>query len=76
MLTLGIWAFGRDSSAVLVDDTSIVAAIEEEKLSRSTGMGLKIMNYRASIIGASLEIKGTGSSGTLVTCSLPVEAKK
>ena len=39
MLTLGIWAFGRDSSAVLADDTSIVAAIEEEKLSRSTGMG-------------------------------------
>src|SRR5437660_12594505 len=39
MLTLGIWAFGRASSAVLVDDTSIVAAIEEEKLSRSTGMG-------------------------------------
>ena len=39
MLTLGIWAFGRDSSAVLVDETSIVAAIEEEKLSRSTGTG-------------------------------------
>ena len=39
MFTLGIWAFGRDSSAVLVDDTSIVAAIEEEKLGRSTGMG-------------------------------------
>ena len=39
MLTLGIWAFGRDSSVVLVDDTSIVAAIEEEKLSRSTGAG-------------------------------------
>src|SRR5437667_11942257 len=38
MLTLGIWAFGRDSSAVLVDDTSIVAAIEEERLIRSTGM--------------------------------------
>ena len=44
--------------------------------SRSTGMGLKIMNYRASIIGASLEIKGTGASGTLVTCSLPIESKK
>ena len=39
MLTLGIWAFGRDSSAVLVDETSIVAAIEEEKLSRSAGTG-------------------------------------
>ncbi len=39
MLTLGIWAFGRDSSVVLVDETSIVAAIEEEKLSRSAGAG-------------------------------------
>jgi len=39
MLTLGIWAFGRDSSAVLVNDSSTVAAVEEEKLSRSTGMG-------------------------------------
>src|SRR5204863_465291 len=35
--------------------------------SRSTGMGLRIMNYRASLIGASLEIKGTGPNGTLVT---------
>jgi carbamoyltransferase len=39
MLTLGVWAFGRDSSAVLVDEISIVAAIEEEKLSRSSGTG-------------------------------------
>ena len=39
MFALGIWAFGRDSSAVLVDDTSIVAAIEEEKLGRTTAMG-------------------------------------
>jgi PAS domain S-box-containing protein len=44
--------------------------------SRSTGMGLRIMNYRASLIGASLEIKGTGPNGTLVTCSLPLEGKK
>jgi carbamoyltransferase len=39
MLALGIWSFGRDASAVLVDENSIVAAIEEEKLSRSTGTG-------------------------------------
>lgn len=39
MLTLGIWAFGHDSSVVLVDETSIVGAIEEEKLSRSAGTG-------------------------------------
>jgi len=39
MLALGIWSFGRDASAVLVDDVSIVAAIEEEKLNRAAGSG-------------------------------------
>jgi signal transduction histidine kinase len=43
--------------------------------SGSTGMGLRIMNYRASLIGASLEIKGVGTRGTLVTCSVPLEGK-
>jgi signal transduction histidine kinase len=42
----------------------------------STGMGLRIMNYRASLIGASLEIKGAGPRGTRVICSVPLEAKK
>jgi len=44
--------------------------------SPSTGLGLRIMNYRASLIGALLEIKGDGSQGTCVTCSLPLEGKK
>jgi signal transduction histidine kinase len=38
-------------------------------------MGLRIMNYRASLIGASLEVKGTGAHGTRVTCAMPLEAK-
>jgi signal transduction histidine kinase len=44
--------------------------------SRSTGMGLRIMNYRASLIGATLEVGGRSPRGTLVTCSLPLEAKE
>jgi len=36
-------------------------------------MGLRIMNYRARTIGASLEIKPVAKSGTIVTCALPVE---
>ena len=44
--------------------------------SRSTGMGLRIMNYRASLIGASLEVGCRSPRGTLVTCSLPLEAKE
>jgi signal transduction histidine kinase len=41
-----------------------------------TGMGLRIMNYRANLIGAALEIKGTGTHGTRVVCSVPLEEKK
>jgi signal transduction histidine kinase len=43
--------------------------------SQNTGMGLRIMNYRASLIGASLEVKGI-TKGTRVTCSMPLEVKK
>jgi two-component system sensor histidine kinase UhpB len=43
--------------------------------SQTTGMGLRIMNYRASLIGASLEVKGI-AKGTRVTCSMPLEGKK
>ena len=42
---------------------------------RSTGMGLRIMNYRASLVGASLEIIGDGPRGTRVICSVPLEGK-
>jgi two-component system sensor histidine kinase UhpB len=43
--------------------------------SKSTGMGLRIMNYRASLVGAELDIKGLGARGTRVTCTLPLERK-
>jgi PAS domain S-box-containing protein len=39
------------------------------------GMGLRIMNYRANTIGASLEVKPGKPKGTLVTCCMPTKAK-
>jgi signal transduction histidine kinase len=42
----------------------------------STGMGLRIMKYRADLIGASLEINGSSARGTEVICSVPLEAVK
>ena len=36
-------------------------------------MGLKIMNYRANTIGASLGIKPLDKSGTIVSCELAVK---
>lgn len=40
---------------------------------RNAGMGLRIMNYRASLIGASLEIKPGETDGTVVTCQVPIK---
>jgi len=40
---------------------------------RSAGMGLRIMNYRANLIGASLEIKPGDPEGTVVTCLVPLK---
>ncbi len=41
---------------------------------RKTGMGLRIMSYRASVIGASIEIQKNANPGALLICSL--EEKK
>lgn len=43
--------------------------------SPATGMGLRIINYRANLIGATLEIKAAGPRGTRLVCSVPLEAK-
>jgi PAS domain S-box-containing protein len=57
------------------DENGIVLEIRDngegmkEKLT-SPGMGLRIMNYRAKLIGALLEIKRDGGKGTVVRCSL------
>jgi signal transduction histidine kinase len=38
----------------------------------NAGLGLRIMSYRAHLIGASLEVKPGEQEGAVVTCSLPV----
>jgi PAS domain S-box-containing protein len=42
-------------------------------IDKHKGMGLRIMNYRANTIGASLEVKPGRPHGTVVTCWLPVK---
>jgi PAS domain S-box-containing protein len=37
------------------------------------GMGLHIMNYRAGMIGGTLEVRRDGTTGTVVTCNFPVK---
>jgi PAS domain S-box-containing protein len=40
----------------------------------STGMGLRIMNYRARIIGALFEVGPDRKSGTVVQCTVPIKS--
>jgi PAS domain S-box-containing protein len=37
------------------------------------GMGLHIMNYRAGMIGGTLEVRRDSTKGTVVTCNFPVK---
>jgi PAS domain S-box-containing protein len=38
------------------------------------GMGLHLMNYRARMVGGSLEVQRVSTGGTMVTCVFPVHA--
>ena len=38
---------------------------------QATGMGLRIMRYRADLIGADLQIRRAPGKGTMVTCTCP-----
>jgi len=57
----------------------LVMTVKNDGLPFTTGaqaknrMGLRIMNFRANTIGASLEIEPDNNSGTIVTCELPVK---
>jgi len=56
------------------DDTVLTIANDgldfpEESEARGTGMGLQIMDHRADIIGASLDVRKAAKDGTIVTCS-------
>jgi PAS domain S-box-containing protein len=44
-----------------------------ENRASNHGMGLHIMNYRAGMLGGSLEIRRDTKSGTIVTCIFPVK---
>jgi signal transduction histidine kinase len=42
-----------------------------EQLGQNTGMGISTMNYRASVIGATLAVRRGPNGGTSVVLSLP-----
>jgi signal transduction histidine kinase len=61
---------GEDATTLTVTDDGTGLP---EKASPGEGMGLRIMAYRASMIGAMFIIERLPESGTRVTCRLPLE---
>ena len=59
------------------DDGGIVLDIQNDGLqfrrppADRRGLGISIMKYRATMIGATFDIRGAGNGGAVVTCSLP-----
>jgi len=51
------------------DDGSGIA----ENRGNSSGMGLHIMNYRANMVGGTLEVTRGPVNGTIVTCNFPIK---
>ena len=47
-----------------------------EHIETGRGMGLKIMDHRANMIGAKLQVLRVATGGTLLTCSLPSKEQK
>jgi len=60
---------GRVTLAIR-DDGSGVSV---EPAPRSNGLGMRIMQYRANAIGASLSVEATKTAGTMVRCTLKRE---
>lgn len=48
----------------------------QEHAARKGGMGLKIMNYRAGLINASLDIRRYTAGGTIITCAYAGASEK
>jgi two-component system sensor kinase FixL len=66
-----ILASGEEQVRLQVRDDGV--GFDEESTDGS-GMGVHIMNYRARIIGATLEISSELGDGTVVTCTVPQTA--
>ena len=70
-ILIRLFAGEREGTLVIKDDGVGI----DRPLGPHTGVGLHIMNYRAGMIGGTLEVRRDQPQGTIVTCRFPVEAK-
>jgi two-component system CheB/CheR fusion protein len=69
-ILIRLFAGECEGTLIIKDDGAGI----ERPLAPHTGVGLHIMNYRAGIIGGTLEVRRDQSRGTVVTCRFPIIA--
>jgi PAS domain S-box-containing protein len=65
-------ALGRENGAGLLTVEDDGVGITDPP-SRNAGLGLRIMSYRANMVGGTLEVRRGDARGTVVTCRFPVQ---
>jgi PAS domain S-box-containing protein len=65
-------ALGRENGAgvLMVEDDGVGLT---RPTGRSTGLGLRIMSYRANMVGGTLEVVAGPARGTVVRCRFPMQ---
>ena len=54
---------------------TLVAKNRLSNMKNESGLGMRIMNYRAKMISGSLSVESTVNRGTVVRCSFPLEGR-
>jgi signal transduction histidine kinase len=66
-ILLALQADGDRITLTILDDGVGI----DEKAVKHQGLGLRIMHYRADLIGATLDVESRAKGGTLVSCTFP-----
>jgi len=70
-ILIRLTAENEKGTLLIQDDGTGIA----ENHGNSQGMGLQIMNYRAGMIGGTLEVAPSPAQGTTVTCFFPINPR-
>jgi PAS domain S-box-containing protein len=68
-LSLSVKAGEKGTSILVLKDDG--CGLPKVKSGPGRGMGLRVMNYRASMIGGSVTVESPPEGGTVVTCAFP-----
>ena len=71
-------AHGRTTLTVRDDGVGLSGAVSEPRGDDGApagGMGLRIMRYRTSVVGASFQLRSTPGQGTTITCTFSTATK-